>query len=222
MNEIPEEFHIAGDTKDVPSDVYASADPVIPLRKRYVILLFLLAILFVGVPVGVPVGLLAALFLLPYAKFSQEPHSYEVTDPGSDFKHYTCFDWPESARVISAGEVRLEFLGDGEYYLVFDTDAETISHWLKQPTPWGETDWQQGPVSDEIPRFFNFGVSGMSASVLGTEAVGPIEASQLERLFDSPEVRYAARQRAKNSWNNGEILLLDPVQNRVWYSRWDL
>ncbi|MFI4849826.1 MAG: hypothetical protein ACIAZJ_12060, partial [Gimesia chilikensis] len=119
-------------------------------------------------------------------------------------------------------EVRLEFLGDGEYYLVFDTDAETISHWLKQPAPWGETDWQQGPVPAEIPRFFNFGVSGMSAPTLGTEAAGLIEASQIERLLDAPEIRYAARQRAKNSWNNGEILLLDPVQNRVWYSRWDL
>lgn len=218
MNGIPEEFRIAGDTKDVPSDVDASADPDIPLRKRYVILLLLLAVLFVGVPVG----LLAALFLLPPANYSQEPRYYEVSDPESGFKHYTGFDWPESARVVSAGEVRLEFLGDGEYYLVFDTDAETISHWLKQPTPWGETDWQQGPVSAEIPRFFNFGVSGMSASVLGTEAVGPIDESQIERLIDSPEIRYAARQRAKNSWNNGEILLLDPVRNRVWYSRWDL
>ncbi|MBN70872.1 MAG: hypothetical protein CME32_16515 [Gimesia sp.] len=218
MNGIPEEFRIAGDTKDVPSDVDASADPDLPLRKRYVILLLVLAVLFVGVPVG----LLAALFLLPPANFSQEPRYYEVNDPESDFKHYTGFDWPGLARVVSAGEVRLEFLGDGEYYLVFDTDAETISHWLKQPTPWGETDWQQGPVSAEIPRFFNFGVSGMSASVLGTEAVGPIEESQIERLIDSSEVRYAARQRAKNSWNNGEILLLDPVQNRVWYSRWDL
>lgn len=218
MNGIPEEFRIAGDTKDVPSDVDASADPDIPLRKRYVILLLLLAILFVGVPVG----LLAALFLLPPAKYSQEPRYYEVTDPESDFKHYTGFDWPGSARVISAGEVRLEFLGDGEYYLVFDTDAETISYWLKQPTPWGETEWRQGPVPAEIPQFFNFGVSGMSAPVLGTEAAGPIEVSQVERLLDSPEVRYAARQRAKNSWNNGEILLLDPVQNRVWYSRWDL
>lgn len=218
MNGIPEEFRITGDTKDVPSDVDASADPDIPLRKRYVILLLLLAILFVGVPVG----LLAALFLLPPAKYSQEPRYYEVTDPESDFKHYTGFDWPESARVVSAGEVRLEFLGDGEYYLVFDTDAETISHWLKQPTPWGETEWQQGPLPAEIPRFFTFGVSGMSTSILGTEAAGPIEASQIERLLDSPEVRYAARQRAKNSWNNGEILLLDPVQNRVWYSRWDL
>ncbi|MEQ8854929.1 hypothetical protein [Gimesia sp.] len=218
MNGIPEEFRIAGDTKDVPSDVDASADPDIPLRKRYVILLLVLAVLFVGVPVG----LLAALFLLPPAKFSQEPHYSEVNDPESDFKHYTGFDWPGLARVVSAGEVRLEFLGDGEYYLVFDTDAETILHWLKQPTPWGETDWQQGPVPAEIPRLFGFGVSEMSAPVLETEAAGPIEASQIESLLDSPEVRYAARQRAKNSWNNGEILLLDPVQNRVWYSRWDL
>lgn len=218
MNGIPEEFRIAGDTKDVPSDVDASADPDLPLRKRYVILLLVLAVLFVGVPVG----LLAALFLLPPANFSQEPRYYEVNDPESDFKHYTGFDWPGLARVVSAGEVRLEFLGDGEYYLVFDTDAETISHWLKQPAPWGETDWQQGPVSAEIPRFFNFGVSGMNAPVLETETAGPIEASQIERLIDSPEVRYTARQRAKNSWNNGEILLLDPVQHRVWYSRWDL
>jgi len=218
MNGIPEEFRIAGDTKDVPSDVDASAGPDIPLRKRYVILLLLLAVLFVGVPVG----LLAALFLLPPAKYSQAPRYYEVTDPGSDFKHYTGFDWPGLARVVSAGEVRLEFLGDGECYLVFDTDAETILHWLKQPAPWGETDWQQGPVPAEIPRFFNFGVSGMSAPTLGTDAAGPIEALQIERLLDSSEVRYAARQRAKNSWNNGEILLLDPVQNRVWYSRWDL
>lgn len=218
MNGIPEEFRIAGDTKDVSSDVDASADPDIPLRKRYVILLLLLAVLFVGVPVV----LLAALFLLPPAKYSQEPRYYEVSDLESDFKHYTGFDWPESARVVSAGEVRFEFLGDGEYYLVFDTDAETISQWLKQPTPWGETEWQQGPVPAEIPRFFNFGVSGMSAPTLGADAAGPIEASQVERLLDSPEVRYAARQRAKNSWNNGEILLLDPVQDRVWYSRWDL
>lgn len=200
------------------SEVDGYREPDVPLRKRYVILLLVLAVLFVGVPVG----LLAVLFLLPPAKFSQEPRHSEVNDPGSDFKHYTGFDWPGLARVVSAGEVRLEFLGDGEYYLVFDTDAETISHWLKQPTPWGETEWQQGPVPAEIPRFFTFGVSGMSASVLETDAAGPIEALQIERLLDSSEVRYAARQRAKNSWNNGEILLLDPVQNRVWYSRWDL
>lgn len=203
---------------EVTRNLDAYREPEVPLRKRYAILLFLMAALFVGVPVA----LVAALFLLPPAKFSSEPQYYAVTDPGQDFKLYTGFDWPESARVVTSGEVRLEFLGDGEYYLIFDVDAETITRWLKQPAPWHEVDWQEGPAAGEIPRFFHFGVSGMSALPQGGATDSPIGEAEIERLLNSPETRYVAQQRSMNSWNNGEILLLDPQQNRVWYSRWDL
>lgn len=203
---------------EVIDDATEIREPEFPLRKRYVILLFLMAALFVGVPVV----LVAALFLLPAAKLSGEPQFYEVADPGQDFTLYTGFDWPESARVVTAGEVRLEFLGDGEYYLVFDTDADTLTRWLQQPVPWNESTWQQGPVSEEIPRYFGFGVSGMSAQAKGIETDRSIGEEQIKQLLASPETRYVSRPRTKDSWNSGEILLLDPRQNRVWYSRWDL
>ena len=182
------------------------------------ILLFLMAALFVGVPVG----LMAALFLMPSGKFSSEPHYYEVTNPGHDFTRNTGLDWPESTRVVTAGEVRLEFLGDGEYYLVFDAPAQTLDRWLEQSAPWDAGEWQQGPVPEEIPRFFHFGVSGMSAPPQGTVAARPIDEEQIKRLLTSTATRYVAHQRSLNSWNNGEILLLDLRRNRVWYSRWDL
>ncbi|QDT29356.1 hypothetical protein Enr10x_47080 [Gimesia panareensis] len=203
---------------EVIDDATEIREPDVPLRQRYVILLFLMAALFVGVPVV----LVAALFLFPAAKLSGEPQFYEVTDPGQDFTLYTGFDWPELAQVVTAGEVRLEFLGDGEYYLVFDTDAGTLARWLQQPVPWGQTAWEQGPVSEEIPRYFGFGVIGMSAPPAGVVTEEAIGEEQIQQALSSPETRYVARQRGQDSWNNGEILLLDPRHNRVWYSRWDL
>ncbi|QDV20178.1 hypothetical protein Pan153_48500 [Gimesia panareensis] len=203
---------------EVANDATEIREPDVPLRKRYVILLFLMAALFVGVPVV----LVVALFLLPATESSSEPQFYEVADPGQDFTLYTGFAWPESARVVTAGEVRLEFLGDGEYYLVFDTDADTLARWLQQLVPWNQSTWQEGPVSEEIPRYFGFGVTGMSAPSAGVVTEEAIGEEQIQQALSSPETRYVARQRGQDSWNNGEILLLDPRHNRVWYSRWDL
>lgn len=171
-----------------------------------------------GAAVLIPL-LLCAGFLLSDG-FSQEPNRRVITDPGGDFTDYTGLAWPASAAVVSAGEVRNEFLGDGEFYLIFDADHATLEEWLAAAPPWEQGEWHRGPVPSEIGWHCGFGTSGMGADPAGSGPDKNIKQDEREQMLGSKQIWYVAKDHAPQ-WEHGEIFIIDPAHNRVWLSRWD-
>lgn len=186
-----------------------------PTRGKRIYLVFgiVLWVLVIGMP-----SLFIAWFMLSPG-FFQEPNRRVITDPRSDFYSYTGLAWPTSAAVISSGDIRLEFLGDGEFHLVFDVDPATMKQWLAE-APWEQGEWQRGPVPDDISWRCGFGASGMSADPAGGGPDKNLSKVQVGQVLGSKQIRYAACDRA-SGWEHGTILILDPEHNRVWLSIWD-
>lgn len=167
--------------------------------------------------IGVPLVLFAWFLFSP--GFSQEPNRRVITDPVAEFKQSTGLTLPASASIVSSGDVSLDFLGDGEFYLVFEVDQETLKQWLDEPPPWEQIEWKQGPVSNDIGWHCGFGASGMSADSAGGGPDHNISKLQVEQVLSSEQVRYVARDSAPQ-WEMGQILILDLEHSRVWYSSW--
>ena len=183
-------------------------------NRIYFVFGMLLWVLVIGVPL-----LFIAWFMLSPG-FSQEPNRRVITNPGSEFYYYTGLAWPASAAVISSGEIRSDFLGDGEFHLVFDVDTATLKQWLAEAPPWKQGEWQRGPVPDDISWRCGFGASGMSADPDGGGPGKNISKVQIEKVLGSKQIRYAACDRGAG-WEHGTILILDLEHNRVWLSIWD-
>ncbi|MFH1302280.1 MAG: hypothetical protein ABIK07_14565 [Planctomycetota bacterium] len=188
------------------------------IGKRISLAFGILLYASVGAAVLIPL-LFISWFML--TGFSSEPQRRAVMDPGADFTFYTGLEWPASAVVISSGDIHLDFLGDGEFHLVFDVDQATLEHWLAEAPPWEQREWKHGPVLDEIGWHCGFGASGMSADPAGGGPDKKINEIELEHVLGSKQIWYVARDRAPQ-WEHGDILIVDPEHNRVWYSRWDL
>jgi hypothetical protein len=147
-----------------------------------------------------------------------------ITDgpgPGLGFRHYTGLRWPSEVRVVRSADSHGGFLGDGEYFLVFDADPATLQGWLAGDAPWGR--WERGPVPGEMGFHCKFGGSGVG---WGGPVGGPPRYrgdEELVRLLGSDHVWYSARERGSGSlrWHNGDLLVLDLAAGRVWLSVWD-
>ncbi len=130
-----------------------------------------------------------------------------LTDPGSrlGFRFYTGLWWPSNARVIARGDDHGGFHGDGEFYVVIETDEQTIQKWLSGSAPWGQ-ECEHGPVPDEISYHCSFGDYSVSW-----------------RTFNSNQVWYAAKERCCSSlrWHNGDLFIVDPQAKTVWFCVWD-
>jgi len=133
-----------------------------------------------------------------------------VTDSEGGFTRSTGLSWPKSARIIRTGDDHGGFHGDGEFYLVFDTDQETIERWLSGRAPWGAEKWRNGPVPSEIAGHCAFG-EGMRRS------------GEVAQAFDKKSVVFVAKPRGPGGtpWHNGDLMVVDRVGNRVWVSHWD-
>ncbi|QDT93157.1 hypothetical protein [Gimesia algae] len=143
-----------------------------------------------------------------------------VTEHGADFTHYTGIAWPAEAQVVSAGDIWLDFEGDGEFHLVFDVDHATLEQWLAETPPWEQQKWKGGPVSKDISWRAGFGINGMSADPAGGGPDHKISEVEYQSVFESKQTWYVAQDRG-TEWQHGQILILDPEHNRVWFSRWD-
>ena len=132
-----------------------------------------------------------------------------VKDPAVEFTKYTKLQWPESAMVVTAGDDHGGWHGDGEFYLVFETDKETLVRWLAQKPPWGGTEWKSGPVPDDISGHCFTAVSN---------------GSDYHQGLVNRHVRYCAHdfKFADMPWHNGKLLAIDPNAGRVFLSWWDM
>lgn len=187
------------------------------VRFVFVVLLYLIA----GSAIYVPLLFCAGFMLLP--GFSTEPNHRVVTDPGGDFTHYTGLAWPASASVVSSGDTSIDFLGDDEFYLVFDVDHTTLEKWLSKSPPWNHNKWKRGPVPGDIGWHCSFGSSGLGFSSVDAGSNKYTEDPQVVNLLSSKEIWYVVKERCCESlhWHNGDVLIIDLKQNRVWLSSWD-
>ncbi len=149
---------------------------------------------------------LLALFIAATASRCGGYRERGASDPAREFEALTGLVWPESAKVIEADDSHLEEYGtpigfgpgvlDGELFIVFDADKETVGRWAAGAAPWG-AGWQMGPVPEKI--------LGRSRHV---------------STLDSSGVTFAAQERGSGYWD-GDLLMIDRSSGRVWLSSWD-
>ena len=132
---------------------------------------------------------------------------------------------PFSAKILRADDSRwASFHGDGEYYVVFQVDSKTIDNWLRNPTPLRKRDWQKGPIPAIIGFYPDF---GYESPALEQYSVGTTRLSggspELLYLLASSNIWYSAQERGPDfkSWHDGDLLILDPETNRIWFSSWN-
>lgn len=190
------------------------------IARRIGFVFVVLLSLITGIAILVPLLFCAAFMLAP--GFSTEPNRREVMDPSGEFTHYTGLELPESAIVVSSGDVSIDFLGDGEFYLVFEVDHGTLKQWLDEPPPWEQVEWKRGPISADLVWHGSFGVGGMGGDPAGGGPDHKISKSELKQVFESDQIWYVDRGQSHNEerWRNGQILIIDLDRNRVWYSSW--
>ena len=148
------------------------------------------------------------LVVFPIAIFDAGPFRTTAKDPASEFTKYTSLPWPDSAAVVGCGDSHGGWHGDGEYYLVFDADKESLARWLSQKAPWGDAEWKDGPVPDEIAGhcfLFEGSPNPYRDSLAGSRIR---YCAQDFKLCDIP-------------WHNGRLLAVDPTIGRVYLSWWD-
>ncbi len=156
-------------------------------------------------------------------------HERGVSDAAADFRRITGLEWPESAKVIDADDTHLQGedgfgfgpgVLDGEFYLIFDADPETLKEWLTKDAPW-DAEWKRGPIPPE-KVCAGFGDSRGYGSVDG----GPRKYHGNEHfmtLIESATIWYAAHARGSGgtSWHDGELIAIDVGRGRVWVAKWD-
>lgn len=178
------------------------------------------SLVFIVLLFVVPLVFFAWLMLSP--GFSQEPDRRVITNPVSEFKQSTSLTLPASASIVSSGDVVMDFVGDGEFYLVFEVDQEALKLWLDEPLPWDQAEWKRGPISADLVWHGSFGVGGMSGDPAGGGLDHKISKSELKQVSKSNQIWYIDRGQSHNEerWRNGQILIIDLDHNRVWYSSW--
>ncbi len=169
---------------------------------------------------------IAALALLALIAFTTYWCAFRVTTGGSGsrlhFADSTGLAWPPNGSLVRSVDSHGGFLGDGEFYVVFDADEATIQKWLEGPAPWGGN-WRHGPIPGEAGIHCSFGTSGVSwGGVVGKPSSYSGD-KELVDLLSSTSVIFAARERccASLPWHNGNLLIIDPGSRRVWLSVWD-
>lgn len=134
--------------------------------------------------------------------------------------------WPESAKIVSFGDDHgiVNMSSEGEFHIVFDTDQRTIDKFLnselKAPAPDEQfSEWKSGPVDPKISPYCGFD----TMATYSTHARSTLSRQEIDDALDSKNIMYTASERCCDNieWHNGTLLIVDPVNNRVWLSSWD-
>jgi hypothetical protein len=78
-------------------------------------------------------------------------------------------------------------------------------------------------VPTEIGFHCSFGSYGVAPVNADGVKVGYEGGSELERILSSNQIWYVAKERCCENlrWHNGNLLVIDFANNRVWLSIWD-
>ena len=180
-------------------------------------LVWLLAVWFLITPILICTGLVSIAPPVQYRK--------TIDNPGAEFTQITKLEWPKSAKVITVSDTHGGFLGDGEFYLVFETEQEDLEKWLSNPPPWEIDEWVSGPVPPEIGSNASFGLGGAGTSSINGVSTEYWGGEPLIQLLNSNNIWYVAKERCcgRDSlyFHNGELLIIDLEAGKVWLSSWD-
>ncbi len=151
---------------------------------------------------------------LAFGWFDTPIRSHGIADPAADFELKTGLTWPKDAKLLSADDTHMDpnsgpafamgpGMFEGHFHITFEAAPIVVEGWLAGRAPWN-SEWHDGPLPKEIV---------VKTSLAG----GP--------PFDSPSVKYAARDRANQRFHDpfqhGEVLVLDVERGRVWLASWD-
>ena len=140
-----------------------------------------------------------------------------------DWYFYTRLQLPTNVKVISSGDTREDgFFGDGEYWFVAGVDDMTIQKWLYNPPPWG-SEWQQGPIPNEIGYHAWFGKGQMGYTCYDNEC-GYRGNEEVVELLSSTSTLYSTKSRSEIpgilQWHAGNLLIVDQKNKKIWLSVW--
>lgn len=108
--------------------------------------------------------------------------------------------------------------GEGEFYLVIRTEKKYLTSLLSKPAPFGNQ-WTNGPVPGEYGFFVSFGYNN--------EGYGKgkyFGSPELVEILSSHNIYYCAdgqNRKPGGFFRNGHLIIIDPENNRLWFSRWD-
>ena len=157
------------------------------------------------------------------------PHIDHTTeqDAKDRYTEWTGLPWPQSGKIIGFGDDHgiFHLSSEGDYFFVFEVDDEALEEILKRqpespsPEEWLFSDWQQGPVPNEIGSHRRFSTN----ATFSTHAYSSVNEQDVSRAFNSAEIFYSASERCCEglAWHNGTLIVVDPPENRIWVCDWD-
>ena len=169
--------------------------------------------------ISVGIAALVGMFMYLVSGFGR----IETKTPAvSVFASETGIEIGANWKLIVSGDEHVGFVGDGETYFVFRVPPAEIQKLLASAAPWSAK-WKAGPVEHEVGFHCKFDTAGVG---YGSSIDGLNEYSgdpTLVSLLSSDQIRYAAKERCCDSlrWHNGHLLIVDPVDSKVWLSIWD-
>lgn len=107
---------------------------------------------------------------------------------------------PQSAKIVSVREsYPMATSNEGETLVVFDVTTDDVKHFLVRGTSW-DRPWSKGPVFTFIQQRCGSG----------------------SEVWDSPKIWYTAKSTSRGAdfWD-GELLVIDPAKNRVYWLDWN-
>ena len=130
--------------------------------------------------------------------------SYSVFDGAEErFESMTCLKLSPSATVHAM--FNSYTLGEGDYLVVFNSSQEALEDYLDQPAPWGSS-WQRGPLPDSMRRQGLDIFTQNGADILDTDSIWFASVD-----FSSRDIEF----------QNGNLLILSPDTNEIWFTYWD-
>jgi len=124
-----------------------------------------------------------------------------MCSPSGHFFFSTGFLLPLSAKVISSGNSRGGFHGDGTIWLIAELHPETLRSWAGSDSPWG----------------FNSKKWCESKYYFGTMNAPPGKSDAFQRALSSPNTLYARRW-PDQFCTEHQMLVLDVDASRVWFT----
>ena len=126
----------------------------------------------------------------------------KIEDKFQYFYESSGFKMPANAELVLHCDGRGGFHGDGEYYSVLDVQSRQDIDYFLKTVPW-DTSWQKGPIPDNIALY----------TALSDEFPDAFNSSRVLYMIEGTNFG--------KTLSNARLIVIDPQNNRVFYSEWD-
>ena len=164
------------------------------------------------------------ILILLFIIFLLSCNSKEKQEALDVFEHITGIDLLKAGDIKRYGSTYLtsdnpfRFFGagvaDGSLYIVADVDEELLKR-IENISIDGYTDLMHGPITEAFLIYTDFGYEK-----LGYGKGHLIGDKKLVGLAESDRITYRVKL-LNESGNNGELIIYDYRENKLWFTKWD-